>query len=45
MYNCVWLIVHNYFYEVLRALDASIVVQGGNILLFVDYSATHPQDM
>jgi len=45
MNNCVWHIVHNYFHEVLRVLDASIVVHGGNILLFVDHSATHPQDM
>lgn len=45
IYNCVWHIVHNYFHEVLRVVDATIFVQGGNILLFVDYSATHPQDM
>jgi hypothetical protein len=32
------------FTEFLRALDASMGVQGRNILLFVDNCAAHPQD-
>jgi hypothetical protein len=33
------------FTELLRAMDASMGVQGGNILLFVNSCTSHPQCM